>query len=67
MDAEKNEYCLHKLKLIILVQFREKGVVHLIIILKVTIVINFIVSNTLLSLLLSHWSQLRTKLRIKFS
>jgi hypothetical protein len=54
MDAEKNEYCLHKLKLIILVQFREKGVVHLIIILKVTIVINFIVSNTLLSLLLSH-------------
>jgi len=66
MDAEKNEYCLHKLKLIILIQFREKGVVHLII-LKVTIVINFIVSNILLSLLLSHWSQLRTKLRIKFS
>jgi hypothetical protein len=53
MDAEKNEYCLHKLKLIILIQFREKGVVHLII-LKVTIVINFIVSNILLSLLLSH-------------
>jgi hypothetical protein len=66
MDAEKNEYCLHKLKPIILIQFREKGVVHLIILI-VAIVINFIVSNILLSLLLSHWSQLRTKLRIKFS